>query len=165
MRQDPLADAHPDLAERMLAALGHPCPVCRSILTLLLRRVHDCAAVECVAADSGCGTRWKLARQLMRHGFPNLQILKDWLRLLVVVSKFESSGQALVAQAYGAGVEPSVLHRCIRRRTGWPWSVVRTYGLTHWLRAFAGSVGVGVRCATIDCSAPHAPKAFPPRAP
>lgn len=149
-----------ELERRVLEALGWPCDFCRRIVVLLLSHIYDKSPVGLVATELGLKARWRVSRQLMRHGLPGPRHLKDWLLVLTVTWEWDRERRSLVAQAFAGRAEPSVLRRAIQRRTGTRWSVVRARGFDFWLGAFTRELGASIRCGAREASgvtdsAPH----------
>ncbi len=136
------------LGSRVLAALGHPCDVCSTAVRTVLATPHDRHAFDHAAKTVGLPDRQALARRLQKHGFPPPGEIQDWLRTIAMLSTWEAEGQALSAQAYAAGIEPTTLHRAVVRATGSAWQQVRDGGPAVLLVRLAERMGPGVRCGT-----------------
>lgn len=140
------ASGRGELVERVLETLGNPCEECARLVRGLLEYAQDRRGITHAAVALGLGNRRGLERRLRRHGFPRLRLLKDWLRLLLVVHAYEEFGISLTDQAYGSGSDPSVLYRLCQRTTGSPWTEVSRAGAHALLSRFGAAVQVHLRC-------------------
>lgn len=136
----------PALADLVTEQLAAACDSCCSVvvrMVALVPQVHDC---DQMAKRLGYDGRTELSPALGRHGFPPLNPLEDWIMALRLLDNWERTHAPLVRQAWNNGVEPSVLHRTIRRVTGTGWTEARDTGLLHWVQVFGIRVGDHLKC-------------------
>lgn len=110
-----------DLLGLVLAALGNPCMVCSTAIRIVLQNPHDRHAFTEAAIGAGCTSRRLLERKMRIHGFPQLHVLQESLRLISLEYYWRSEGLSLSTQAYAAGSDPTVLGRLVKRVTGQSW--------------------------------------------
>lgn len=101
------------------------------VVNLALRNGRPGPAKE-FAVRAGLRNRWQVVRLLDREGLPRLEELAGWIRVLVLVLEWESSGTALSRAALTSGRDPRPLYETVRRLTKRPWSEVRELG-SAWL--------------------------------
>lgn len=135
-----------DLEHRVLATLGHPCPVCSGAVRLLLAHPHERHAFDFAVAALGLSDRHALERRMRGDGFPTLNLLQDWLRLLILLDTWEGARWRPQDEVDALVGEPSVASRIASRVTGITWPEVRRQGLDAWLTRFAEEIGAHIRC-------------------
>lgn len=140
----------------ILVALGSPCEPCSQGVGAILEHMYGHQPLQEATSRCGCSARWQLARRLALHGFPAPSALKDWLRFLGMIQAWQRHKRGLHQQAIAYSVEPSVLHRMVRRLTGGTWQIVKQRDLASWLDQFASVVGTGVRCKRAERAKPNA---------
>lgn len=122
---------HDELVRRVLEALGGSCEVCGTAIRVVLENPHDRHAFAKAAIGAGYTSRRQLERRMRMHGFPPLQHLQDVLRLLAIDYCWVRNGRTLSAQAYDAGIDPTVLGRLVKRVTGQSWLAWRAANPGH----------------------------------
>lgn len=131
--------------EAVMEALGEPCQSCREVIAVLLVHAHSRRGVSETVADLSLRDRRTLERRIRQHGFPQLRVLKNWLRVIVVAYDAED-GMGLAGQAYQAGSDPSVIYRLVKRTCGHSWSSVKGAGTSFWLTQLSQTIGSAVTC-------------------
>jgi hypothetical protein len=129
-----------------------PCPRCRRILALLAADGVFRRSCDEMARVAGLRDRHVLAAVLGRHGFPSPKVLRDWMRFLDLLQRWERSGRTTSLQrlAWDGGTDPVTCKRLIRRLVGRTWLSLREVGLKGGLEEFRKQVGERARCGSQD---------------
>lgn len=137
-----------ELERLVLAALGEPCEECARVISVMLASMNggEPKTLDDLARRCGFPARWALARHLGTHGLPPPRPLKNWLCFLAVRHSWDIDRRPLQRQAVQMGVEPSVLHRLVKRLTGGTWDEAKQLELADWVGRFQSATGAPTRC-------------------
>ena len=113
-----------------------------------LLAVHRLDADE-VAKMIGFPSRAALRARLGKHGFPTVQVLRDWMLLLYAMEAWDLRGLPLEQWAWQNGIDPSVAYRAVKRAGGIEWKKVSTMTLSYWIRVFGNSIRPRLRCKSL----------------
>jgi hypothetical protein len=91
------------------------------------------------ASALGLRNRFQLSRLLEREGLPCLEDLAGWVRVMLWVLDWESTGVSLSRSALGSVRDPAACYRTVERVTGLGWNRVRSLGSSWVLLALLES--------------------------
>jgi hypothetical protein len=132
-----------------LAALHWLSPQGHAIVQHIIARQGYPGPANDTAYAIGLRNRFQLSRLLDREGLPCLEDLAGWVRVMLWVLEWESTGVSLSQSALGAVRDPAACYRTVERVTGIGWNRVRTFGSSWVLLALVEHCRPGTMPLTI----------------